>query len=342
MNPPCLGRLAPSPTGALHLGNARSFLLAWLSVRQQSGTLILRLEDIDSPRVKPWAVEQTIEDLRWLGLDWDQGPDIGGPNAPYVQTERRHRYSQVLDDLIHAKVVYRCYCTRSEVAAAASAPHEYAWPGVFESTTNLVPLEGLVYPGICRTDENFGHEKTPSHKPFAWRWMFTDQTVEWMDQVLGLQRANPSLQLGDFVIGKSDGTPSYQLAVAVDDHDMGVTEVVRGNDLVPSTYRQLAILEHLGWNAPSYAHLPLIIGTDGRRLAKRHGDTRLSHFRQMGIRAETIVGYLAWSVGLQAEPTPIQPNELIGRLDWRQMGRHNPNPTVFSLDAFLRHYTAGR
>ncbi|MDX1930319.1 MAG: tRNA glutamyl-Q(34) synthetase GluQRS, partial [Pirellulaceae bacterium] len=320
------GRLAPSPTGALHLGNARSFLLAWLSVRRQGGKLLMRIEDIDSPRVKPWAREQTFEDLRWLGLDWDWGPDVGGPHASYIQTARIDRYREVLQQLCDAKVIYPCTCTRREVAEAASAPHE-------KPLTDLQPLEGAIYPGTCRT------RTVPEvHAEFAWRWRFQPGLVSWNDGVLGHQVANPERQLGDFVIGKSDSTPAYQLAVVVDDHDMGVTEIVRGSDLVPSTYRQLAILTHLGWSAPKYFHVPLMVGTDGRRLAKRHGDTRLSYFRERGIKPQLLVGYLAWTLGWLDSPEEIEPKELVGSskaIDWQTL---SALPTVFDLDDFLRRY----
>jgi glutamyl-tRNA synthetase len=323
-----IGRLAPSPTGALHLGNARSFLLAWLSVRRQSGTLLMRIEDIDSPRVKAWAREQTFEDLRWLGLDWDWGPDVGGPHASYVQSERLDRYRQVLEELRDADVIYPCTCTRREVAEAASAPHE-------QNLCELPPMEGTIYPGTCRT-KRF----TDPRSVFAWRWRFATGTISWLDGVLGEQIANPERQLGDFVIGQSDGTPAYQLAVVIDDRDMGVTEVVRGSDLVPSTYRQLAILRHFGWEAPNYLHVPLLVGPDGRRLAKRHGDTRISYFRERGIKSQWLVGYLAWTIGLLGSPQEIEPKELIAlseTIDWKSFAR---SPMVFDVGDFLRRYAS--
>lgn len=322
--PLVIGRLAPSPTGALHVGNARSFLLAWLSVRQQRGQLILRIEDIDSPRVKPWAVQATLDDLRWLGLDWDVGPDRAIPGHPAcIQTQRLPRYASVLEQLIAAGRVYRCVCTRSEVAQAASAPHEQG----------LQPLEGTIYPGTCRPPRHTPQPQLPPGRPadekFAWRWQFAPDEVRWCDQFLGNMAAYPALQLGDFVIARGDGTPAYQLAVVVDDHDMQVSEVVRGDDLLPSTYRQLAIIDFLGWPRPNYYHVPLMVGTDGRRLAKRHGDTRLSAYREAGMAPEQIVGYLAWTLGLQPRLAPLAAAELIGRLDWTKLPR---SPTVFHED----------
>ena len=321
-----VGRLAPSPTGALHLGNARSFLLAWLSVRQQGGRLLLRIEDIDSPRVKPWARQATLDDLRWLGIDWDEGPDSqpgraeGDDRMMYVQTQRLQRYQQVLSSLIEDQTVYPCVCSRSEVAQAASAPHE----------ASMQALEGPIYPGTCR-DKRFVLQTNRDAEKFAWRWKFQSDEIVWQDGLKGMLSARPDQQLGDFVVARSDGTPAYQLAVVVDDHDMHVTEVVRGDDLLCSTYRQLAILKHLGWTPPNYFHVPLIVGSDGRRLAKRHGDTRLSAFRQQGVTAERLIGYLAWTLNLQERPIPIRANDLIGRLDWKKL---STEPTVFRGDEF--------
>lgn len=320
-----VGRLAPSPTGALHLGNARSFLLAWWSARQQGGRVLLRIEDIDSPRVKPWAFSTTMEDLRWLGLDWDAGPESdsvdqtvtasGDGRMRHVQSQRLERYRSVLQELIARRLVYRCRCSRSDVTAAASAPHD----------DTLQPLEGQVYPETCRgrawtADELEGK--------FAWRWALEDGRVCWQDAYRGSFEAEPRAQLGDFVVARSDGTPAYQLAVVVDDMDMGVTEVVRGDDLVFSTFRQLAILKALGGKPPVYRHVPLIVGPDGRRLAKRHGDTRLQFFRDQGVTAEAVVGYLAFSLGLLPEPEPVVAQDLVDKLDWNRI---SPQPTTFDL-----------
>ncbi len=223
MTPPT-GRLAPSPTGALHLGNARTFLYAWLSARQQGGRLILRIEDIDSPRVKPWARQATLDDLQWLGLDWDEGPDIGGQHAPYVQTERMESYRQVLERLMAAELVYPCDCSRSEIAAAASAPHE--------------SLDGPIYSGRC-SQRSTADAAALDPSSFAWRFRSTNQVRTWIDKVAGQQSCNVAEQLGDFLVAKGDGTPAYQLAVVVDDHQMQVTEVIRGRDLIPTRFVNL-------------------------------------------------------------------------------------------------------
>jgi len=333
-------RLAPSPTGAQHVGNARTYLLVWLSARAQGARVILRIEDIDSPRVKPWAVQQAIDDLRWLGLDWDEGPDIGGPHAPYLQTQRRDRYAHALIELQSRELVYPCTCTRSDVEAAASAPH--------------AGQEGPVYPGTCRHN-TVADATTLGDRPFAWRFRFdgrgqwseargrkennatssyssdlrplTSDPPSFNDLLAGPQSCDPTTDLGDFVIAKSDGSPAYQLAVVVDDHDMGVTEVVRGDDLIPSTFRQLALYDAFGWTPPQYAHVPLMVGPDGRRLAKRHGDTRISILRDAGVPAERLVGCLAWTCGLQPEPSPARACDLVDAFDWQRVPRE---PLVFT------------
>ncbi len=304
----------------------RSFLLAWLSARQQAGKLALRIEDIDSPRVKPWAMKSTIEDLRWLGLDWDAGPVLDGEQPlgaqtgttlAYIQSQRMDRYRSVLQQLIDAGAVYPCICSRSDVATAASAPH-----------LDGHALEGPIYPGTCKPRQL----DTTNLQQFVWRFKLIDRMVQWVDELQGSMQTNPAQRLGDFVIAKGDGTPAYQLAVVIDDYDMGVSEVVRGDDLIFSTYRQLAILRHFGWTPPRYVHVPLMVGPDGKRLAKRHGDTRISCLRTAGISAEAIVGYLAHTVGLLPQAIPINPQALIGLLDWSVVPR---SPTMFSLETGL-------
>ena len=299
-----VGRLAPSPTGAQHVGNARTFLLAWLSARSQNGTLVFRLEDIDSPRVKPWAAQQALDDLRWLGLDWDFGPDVGGPHAPYVQTERREKYESALERLKAAELVYPCTCSRADVEAAASAPH--------------AGQEGPAYPGTC-AHRSAADAATLTGRPFSWRFRLRG-TDSFVDVLRGPQ--TQSLEaLGDFVIAKSDGAPAYQLAVVLDDEAMGVTEVVRGDDLLPSAFRQRAIARVFGLESPSFAHVPLVIGPDGRRLAKRHGDTRISVLRERGVPAERLIGKLAHSAGLIDKESPVAARDLIGYFAWSRVPR---------------------
>jgi glutamyl-tRNA synthetase len=317
-----VGRLAPSPTGALHLGNARTFLLAWLSIRKQSGTLVLRMEDIDTDRVKPGASEAVVADLNWLGLDWDFGPGACEPSwgsVELVQSRRTQRYQRVLHDLIEDGRVYPCDCTRSQIARQiASAPHE----------KGLIELEGPVYPGTCRW--RLQQRQLPldftGGQTASLRWAFQPETIHWTDQLLGLQSARPMEQLGDFVIARNGDQPSYQLAVVVDDYDMQVTEVVRGDDLVASTFRQQAMIQHLGWPSPKYYHVPLVLGPDGKRLAKRKGDS-LAELRQQGISPTSLVGFLAASLGLIDKAEPVRPLDLVENFQWDRICME---PTVFS------------
>jgi glutamyl-tRNA synthetase len=296
-------RLAPSPTGALHLGNARTFLLAWLSARAQGGQVVLRIEDLDGPRVKPTATADAMEDLRWLGLDWDEGPDSGGPHAPYIQTSRAQFYDRAAEDLRAKGYLYACVCTRSDIERAASAPH----PGE----------EGSRYPGTCRDRfESEAQASAASGRGAALRFRVPPEPIAFHDVGRGPQSIDVSEQVGDFVIRKGNGTASYQLAVVVDDAAMGITEVVRGDDLVASTPRQLMIYAALGLRPPSFRHVPLVVGLDGLRLAKRHGDTRVSTFAQQGIRAERLVGLLAHWCGLGPTGSECMPRDLVAHFEW--------------------------
>jgi glutamyl-tRNA synthetase len=278
------GRLAPSPTGAQHVGNARTYLIAWLAARQAGGEVTLRIEDIDSPRIKPGAAEQALADLRWLGLDWD--------GEPMVQTHRRKHYLAALEKLRVRDLIYPCTCTRGDIAVAASAPH--------------AEHEGPVYPGTCA---HRGAQDIPD-LPYAWRFRVTDSRA-FHDLIRGPTRINLKETGGDFVVWKNDDTPAYQLAVVVDDAAQGITQVIRGDDLIPSTPRQLLLFDALGLTPPQYGHVPLVVGEDGRRLAKRHGDTRLSHLRARGVSAEALIGLLAWSCGWQRDAAPMAARELL-------------------------------
>jgi glutamyl-tRNA synthetase len=290
--------LAPSPTGALHLGNARTFLLAWLQARSRGGTLLLRLEDIDGPRIKAGAAQQTIEDLLWLGLDWD--------GEVVVQSERLERYAAAAARLVEAGVAYPCVCTRSEIDAAASAPHE-------------VSDDGPVYPGTCRGRfVDLAAAKAATGREAALRFRVDDEAMPFVDGLRGPQAGRVR---GDFVVQKRDGGPAYQLAVVVDDASQGVTEVVRADDLLPSTPRQLLLYRALGLQAPQFTHVPLVVGGDGLRLAKRHGDTSLRHFRDRGVRAEVLVGYLAFLCGLRPRGVVCMPRDLLAEFRWSALAR---------------------
>ncbi len=284
-------RLAPSPTGALHLGNARTLLVNWLLARQQKWRIILRIEDLDGPRVKASADRGLIDDLRWLGIDWDEGP--------IHQSRRRDRYADAMQILVRNQNVYPCVCSRREVEESASAPHGEAGP---------------IYPGSCRgrfTSREQALRETG--RPAALRFRVPPARVRFQDALRGVCEYDAASELGDFVVEKGDGTPAYQLAVVVDDAQMGVTDVVRGDDLLDSTARQQLIYDALGWHEriPRYTHLPLIVGSDGRRLAKRHGDSRLAYYREAGVPPERVVGLLARWCGMENMGTETRAVDLL-------------------------------
>jgi glutamyl-tRNA synthetase len=269
-------RLAPSPTGALHLGNARTFLVNWALARRHGWKVVLRIEDLDSPRTKVGADQQAIADLRWLGIDWDEGPTWQLPDLT--------RYHEALAQLSAAGLIYPCRCTRSQITAAQSAPHG--------------DEHDLRYPGTCRPTA-----PPPTWRPgdtdpaVAWRLVVDDAEINFTDACAGPQRHNVQQTVGDFIVAAKNGLPAYQLAVVVDDARQGVTQVVRGDDLLTSTPRQILLYRMLGLGPlPTYTHLPLVLGEDGHRLAKRHGDTRIATYRELGVAPQRVVGLLAsWS-----------------------------------------------
>lgn len=299
-----VGRLAPSPTGAQHVGNARTYLIAWLSARSRNGRVLLRIEDIDSPRVKAGARESALADLRWLGLDWD--------GTPIVQTKRLAAYQSALERLKAAEMIYPCTCTRTDVERAASAPH--------------LEQEGPIYPGTC-AHRRAADADSLKDRSYAWRMRVGDETIDYDDGFRGPAALNLHAIGGDFVVWKSAGTPAYQLAVVVDDAAQGVTEVIRGDDLVPSTPRQIVLYRALGLAPPNFAHVPLVVGPDGRRLAKRHGDTRLASLREAGVSAPALLGLLAWSCGWIDRITPIALADLLPRFNLQAIP---PQPFVIT------------
>ncbi len=272
-------RLAPSPTGALHLGNARTFLVNWALARQLGWEIILRVEDLDGPRIKAGASEQAIELLEWLGLDWDEGP--------YYQLSDQSAYQAALQQLASAGVIYPCRCTRKQLEAASlSAPHGHE--------------HDLRYPGNCRPadGESIDHGLLGS-EGVAWRLRVPDESIAFDDRFAGRQEFNVQQTVGDFLVATKAGLTSYQLAVVVDDARQGIDQVVRGDDLLASTPRQMLLYERLQLGTPpSYYHLPLVIGEDGRRLAKRHGDSRLLHYREQGVHRDRVLGLLGEWCGL--------------------------------------------
>ncbi|HET6440255.1 MAG TPA: tRNA glutamyl-Q(34) synthetase GluQRS [Anaeromyxobacter sp.] len=293
------GRFAPSPTGSLHLGNARTALLSWLAAREGGGGYVLRIEDLDRPRVRPGAEKAILEDLRWLGLDWDEGPDVGGPAGPYRQSERLERYAAAMAELRAQGLIYPCFCSRAEVAAAVQAPQG---PGD----------EGPRYPGTCRDLPAAEVARRTAQRPPAWRFRVPSGEIAFLDGVHGSQRREVTGECGDFVVARADGIPAYQLAVVVDDAAMQVTQVVRGDDLLPSTARQLLLYRALGLQEPRFAHLPLVLGEDGARLAKRHGALSLPELRARGADPRAVAGLLASLSGLAPAGARLWPRQLIG------------------------------
>lgn len=296
------GRLAPSPTGALHLGNARTFLLTWLLARKSGGEIILRMEDLDHPKVKPETKQEALDDLRWLGLDWDEGPDCGGEFMPYTQSERLGFYKEKLEILVGKGLVYPCVCTRKELENIRSAPHleDYA-PN---------------YPGICRDRfKTYDDAKAAidGDRLPAWRFKVPDREVFFTDGFHGEQRQNVFKSAGDFIIARDEYGAGYQLAVVADDAEMGITQVVRGDDLLECTHWQILLYEAFGTDVPEFIHVPLVVGEDGKRLAKRHGDTRISLLRKSGAKPEKLVGLLAHWSGMAEFGEELTCNELLSR-----------------------------
>jgi glutamyl-tRNA synthetase len=289
---PVRGRYAPSPTGDLHLGNLRTALLAWLFARIARGQFVLRIEDLDRPRVRPHSTERMIADMRWLGLDWDEGPDVGGPYAPYTQGERLDVYRHHLQRLIDAGLVYPCYCTRAEIARVASAPHGD---------------EGPRYPGTCRhlTRAQRRQHEAKGRRPSLRFRVDDERVVSFTDLLAGPVQQHVQQATGDFIICRSDGIFAYQFAVVVDDALMQLNQVVRGADLLSSTPRQILLYEALGFPIPSFAHVPLVLDEQGHRFSKRNESAGLAPLRSAAMTPAQVVGQLAASCGL------IEPGETI-------------------------------
>jgi len=270
------GRLAPSPTGYLHLGHARTFWMAQERARAQGGTLILRNEDLDAVRFKMEFVEAMLEDMRWFGLEWSEGPDLGGPHAPYNQSERMDFYRATLEQLRAGHLIYPCTCSRKDIQRAVAAPH--------------AGDDEVVYPGTCRknldlqmTNDEWKRSFVIRHSSFAWRFRVPDgETISFTDGKFGRQEFVAGKDFGDFVVWRGDGVPSYQLACVADDAAMKITEVVRGADLLLSTARQILLYRALGLIPPAFYHCELMRDEAGIRLAKRHDALSLRRMREAG------------------------------------------------------------
>jgi glutamyl-tRNA synthetase len=318
-------RIAPAPTGYLHVGNARTALYNWLFARHHGGAFVLRIEDTDRKRSTDEAIGIVIDSLRWLGLDWDEGPGVGGPYGPYRQTERLEIYTEVADRFREEGHAYFCYCTPTELEDRRRAARKHGeTPGYDGRCRNLTE-------GERRAFEEEG-------RPKAVRFAMPGRDIIVHDLIRGEARFRAN-DLRDFVILRSDGTPTYLLAAAVDDVRMEMTHVIRGEDLLPSTPRQLRIIEALGGAPPKYAHLPLIVGADRQPLSKRHGSVAVEWFKEQGYLPEALVNYLAllgWSY--DESTTLFSLEELVERFDLHRVS-HNPAAfDVQKLEWMNGHY----
>ena len=302
------GRYAPSPTGPLHFGNLRTALIAWLQARLANGRFILRIEDIDLPRTRPGSAEEIVHDLKWLGLDWDEGPDVSGQHAPYTQSERFELYQTAIEYLIKQNKLFTCTCSRKDITQAASAPHE--------------PNRRLIYPGTCRPAES-SIISTSSKQQTSLRFICPEKHIEFNDVILGKKNYTLHQEVGDFVIKRADGLYSYHLAVVLDDALMGVSDIVRGSDLIDSTAQQILLYQAFGFPIPKHWHIPLVMDeTTGKRLAKRDGALSISHYREQGIDAPTLIGMLAASLNLVEKDSRLSARELLSELTIEQLTSH--------------------
>ena len=297
MRVPPVGRFAPTPSGRMHLGNVFAALIAWLSVRSKGGSLVLRMEDLDTQRTSGEFAQILRDDLIWLGLDWDE--------ETQPQSQRSEVYQQYFDRLREENLLYPCYCTRSQLHSV-NAPH------LSDGT--------YVYPGTCRHLTE-AEKKSFSRLP-AWRVKVPDKVWQVDDLLQGTYRENLATDCGDFVVRRADGVYVYQLAVTVDDALAGVTEVVRGVDLLSSSPRQMYLQELFGFPHPAYGHVPLLMAPDGRRLSKRDRDLDLDALRQK-LTAEQLIGSLACTAGLLPKPEAISARELAREFSWEKLKKEN-------------------
>lgn len=288
-----VGRFAPTPSGRMHLGNVFSALLAWLSVRSQNGEMVLRMEDLDTQRTSAEFAQTLRDDLRWLGLTYDR-------ETP-PQSQRSDTYDLYFERLREMELLYPCYCTRSQLHSV-NAPH------LSDGT--------YVYPGTCRNMTREEREKM--NRAPAWRVMVPDRVWSFTDRVQGYYELNLATECGDMVVRRADGVYVYQLAVTVDDGEAGVTEVVRGMDLLSSAPRQMYLQELFGFPHPGYAHVPMLLAPDGRRLSKREKDLDLGQL-QLRLRPEQVLGSLAYAAGIIDVREPVSAAELVGEFSWEKI-----------------------
>ena len=313
MEPGVVGRFAPTPSGRLHLGNLFCALLAWLSARSAGGRMVLRIEDLDPARSRKEYADRLEQDLRFLGLDWDEGGSRGGPHPPYYQQECTQRYAALLDRLGAQGLVYPCFCTRAELHAA-DAPH----------AADGEP----VYDGRCRGLSPAEAEERSRVRAPALRLRVPEETIAFTDGHYGPVRQFLPSECGDFILRRSDGVFAYQLAVVADDAAMEITQVVRGRDLLLSTPRQLLLYRLLGLTPPRFFHTPLLLAPDGRRLSKRDRDLDLGELRARFGTPEALLGWLAGQTGIAPDTTPRSAERLVEHFSWDVIRAHRENITV--------------
>jgi len=319
-------RFAPSPTGYVHVGNARTALFNWLFARHHGGVYVLRIEDTDVDRSKPEYERQLLEYLRWFGLDWDEGPDTGGPFGPYRQSERREVYAQYAEKLIGQGDAYYCFCSPEQLEAerqeALKAGHQPRYSG---RCRKLAPQQAL--------------DRKAAGEPAAVRLKIVESSFFWNDRVHGPTSISSEV-IGDPILVRSEGPPAYNYAAVIDDHLMEITQVIRGDDHISNTPRQLAVYRALGWEPPEFAHLSTILGADRTRLSKRHGATSMESFREMGVLPEALRNYLAllgWSPA-DGKTEILSPDELVKQFSLDHITK---SPAVFDTDKLNwmnRHY----
>jgi glutamyl-tRNA synthetase/nondiscriminating glutamyl-tRNA synthetase len=319
-------RFAPSPTGHVHVGNARTALFNWLFARQQGGTMILRIEDTDVERSQAQYETQLLEDLHWLGIGWDEGPDKGGPFPPYRQSDKTEEYRRTAEALVEDGKAYYCFCTQEELERQREqAMKEHRQP---------------IYPGTCRnSDLAEAKKRKAAGEPCAIRLKIPERPIRFHDIVRGAVEFSNEV-VSDPIIVRSTGIPVYNYVVVIDDADMRITHVIRGDDHLPNTPKQVALYEALGFPVPEFAHLSTILGPDRERLSKRHGATSIANFREMGVLPEALMNYMAllgWAPS-GGDREIFHPNELIKEFDLKRV---TPSPAVFDFDKLYwlnRHY----
>jgi glutamyl-tRNA synthetase len=308
---PPRGRYAPTPSGEIHLGNARTALLAWLSIRKQGGVFVWRVEDLDPPRLLEGAIESAMTDLRWLGIDWDEGPDAGGDYGPYQQSERSDSYETALRKLSDASLLFPCALSRREVDNIATAPHSESGETPYPQELRPRHIESGWY----------SHDLEAVNGAHTIRFCVSPGEVDFEDIVLGRVAQDVGKETGDFILKRRDGLYAYQLAVVVDDIAMDISEVVRGKDILSSTGRQILLTRALGGSTPRYAHVPLVLNQEGLKLSKRDDALTLQSLRAARVRPQAVVGYLAWSAGLATRPEAISPRDLVNDFSWDKLAR---------------------